>query len=315
MPACGGRAGCSAAEPSAAQPQQQHRQLAALDRPGRGSGPAPPSRGCRRCAARRRPSGPGRSAATPRVRRLTSRRISASRRSISSAQRVDLVLGGDVVLGRGLFGAHGHVSSSVPVPGPGRARAPGPLDTGARGGWSAGGHGHRGPVPVEESAAISSTSAVCHTAGLSGSGGTLSNTMSALFELPQETVTEPRTARGAGPAGGSQPAPARGGRARGVAAADRRGRGVGQDQGAHPPHRLAAGRARRAPRRDHVDHLHQQGRGRDEGAGRRAGRAPRQRDVGVHVPLDVRAHPAARGVSTWACAARSPSTTPTTRAG
>src|SRR5688500_20130286 len=33
--------------------------------------------------------------------------------------------------------------------------------------------------------------------GLSGSGGTLSNTMSALFELPTENPVQPRTERGA----------------------------------------------------------------------------------------------------------------------
>ena len=52
------------------------------------------------------------------------------------------------------------------------------------------------------------------------------------------------------------------------------------DEGTHPvPH----------PRH----HVHQQGRGRDARAGREPGRAGRQDDVGVDVPLGVRAHPAA----------------------
>lgn len=38
---------------------------------------------------------------------------------------------------------------------------------------------------------------MCHTGGLSGSGGTLSNTMSALFELPTDHPVQPRTERGA----------------------------------------------------------------------------------------------------------------------
>jgi DNA helicase II / ATP-dependent DNA helicase PcrA len=38
---------------------------------------------------------------------------------------------------------------------------------------------------------------VCHIGGLSESGGTLSNTMSALFELPTDTPVQPRTERGA----------------------------------------------------------------------------------------------------------------------
>src|SRR6185503_17536230 len=48
------------------------------------------------------------------------------------------------------------------------------------------------------------------------------------------------------------------------------------------------------PRRDHV---HQQGRGRDEGARRRAGRSGRGAHVGVDVPLDVLAPPAPRSAA------------------
>ena len=58
-------------------------------------------------------------------------------------------------------------------------------------------------------------------------------------------------------------------------------------------HLLAA--PRRAARRDPRHHVHQQGRRRDEGAGRRAGRPAGPGDVGVHLPLDVRADPARRG--------------------
>ena len=48
------------------------------------------------------------------------------------------------------------------------------------------------------------------------------------------------------------------------------------------------------PSRDPRDHVHQQGRRRDARARRRARRAGRQDDVGVDVPLGVRAHPAPR---------------------
>ena len=49
------------------------------------------------------------------------------------------------------------------------------------------------------------------------------------------------------------------------------------------------------PGRDPGDHVHQQGRRRDEGAGRRARRAAGPGHVGLHVPLGVRADPAGRG--------------------
>ena len=95
-----------------------------------------------------------------------------------------------------------------------------------------------------------------------------------------------------GAARGSQRAPARGRRPRGLAAARRRRRRLGQDPGAHPPDRLADLRAQRPPRLDPRDHLHQQGRRRDARAGHRAGRRPRQDHVGQHLPLGLRAHPA-----------------------
>ena len=71
----------------------------------------------------------------------------------------------------------------------------------------------------------------------------------------------------------------------------------------------------RAPRRDHVDHLHQQGRGRDEGAGRRAGRAAGPTRCGCPRSTRCACGSCAARPSTSACAARSPSTTPTTPAG
>ena len=62
-------------------------------------------------------------------------------------------------------------------------------------------------------------------------------------------------------------------------------------------HRVAFLIAESACRRSRSwpDHVHQQGRRRDEGPRRRAGRPGRAAHVGVDVPLDVRAHPAARG--------------------
>ncbi len=49
-----------------------------------------------------------------------------------------------------------------------------------------------------------------------------------------------------------------------------------------------------SPLRDPRDHLHQQGRGRDARAARRAVRTVRAVDVGAHVPRDVRADAAGR---------------------
>ena len=78
------------------------------------------------------------------------------------------------------------------------------------------------------------------------------------------------------------------------AAAGGRRRRLGQDPGAHPPHRPPHPRPGRQPLRDPGHHVHQQGRRRDEVAGRRPGRPGGREDVGVDVPLGVRAHPAAR---------------------
>ena len=76
-----------------------------------------------------------------------------------------------------------------------------------------------------------------------------------------------------------------------------RRRGLGQDPGAHAPARLPRRRARRVAVRDPRDHVHQQGRGRDARAGRRAGRPGRAAHVGVDVPRRVLADPAPRGVA------------------
>ena len=80
--------------------------------------------------------------------------------------------------------------------------------------------------------------------------------------------------------------------ARRRAAARRRRRRVRQDPGADPPDRLADLRARRPPRLDPGDHLHQQGRRGDARAGRGPRRPPGPDHVGLDVPLRLRAHPA-----------------------
>ena len=93
---------------------------------------------------------------------------------------------------------------------------------------------------------------------------------------------------------GAQPAAARGGAARGRPGAGRGRRRVGQDPGADPPDRLPGQRAPGASRLDPGHHLHQQGRGRDARPGDRPGRQPGQADVGLDLPLGLRADPASR---------------------
>ena len=85
------------------------------------------------------------------------------------------------------------------------------------------------------------------------------------------------------------------GRARRWPAARRRRCGIGENPCPDKANRVPARRAQRAPRPDHGDHLHQQGRGRDEGTRHGAGRQARQRDVGVDVSLHVRASAPPRG--------------------
>ena len=91
---------------------------------------------------------------------------------------------------------------------------------------------------------------------------------------------------------GPQRAPAGGCGARRSPAARGRGSWLGQDPGAHPPHRVADRRAQGSPGLDPGDHLHQQGRRRDEGAGRGPSREACPDDVGLDLPLRVRADPA-----------------------
>ena len=73
---------------------------------------------------------------------------------------------------------------------------------------------------------------------------------------------------------------------------------VGQDPGAHAPRRALDQGPRRLAVVDPGDHLHQQGRQRDEGARGRAPRGPDAlRDVDHDVPQVLRADPALRGRS------------------
>ncbi len=96
----------------------------------------------------------------------------------------------------------------------------------------------------------------------------------------------------------AQPPAAPGGAARGLAAAYRRRRGVGQDGRPDPADRLFAGRPRRRRRAGTGHHVHQQGGVRDA----RAGEKPDWRPgwvlyVGVDVPLHLRADPAQPGLA------------------
>ncbi len=89
-----------------------------------------------------------------------------------------------------------------------------------------------------------------------------------------------------------QPAPASSRRASGRPAADRRRCRLRQDPRAHPSDRPPAGHRRRAARRDPRDHLHQQGGRRDARARRGCRRAAGPGDVGLDLPLGLRADPA-----------------------
>ena len=72
---------------------------------------------------------------------------------------------------------------------------------------------------------------------------------------------------------GAESGPVRGRDAAGGPGPGDRGRRLGQDPGAHAPPRVPRRRARRVAVRDPRDHVHQQGRGRDARAGRRAASA------------------------------------------
>ena len=93
---------------------------------------------------------------------------------------------------------------------------------------------------------------------------------------------------------GPQPPAARGRRPLRLPAAHRGRRRLGQDPGAHPPDRLPAGHRARPVGRDPRDHLHQQGRRGDARAGGGPHRPLREPDVGLDLPLGVRADPAPR---------------------
>src|SRR6478672_4028133 len=123
------------------------------------------------------------------LRRLISRRISASRWSISSrkagiSSAAGISLSGVVTL---------MVSSSWQTP---ARQSPGVRGLrGFRGGWSAG-HGHRCPVPVEKSPPIQHVSSVPQP-GAVGERRYAVSAMSALFELPVDGSGTPTTKRGA----------------------------------------------------------------------------------------------------------------------
>ena len=92
----------------------------------------------------------------------------------------------------------------------------------------------------------------------------------------------------------AEPRPVRRRHARRGAPAGGGGRRIRQDPGAHPSHRPPDPRPRREPVRHPRDHLHQQGRRRDEVPGGGARRSGGREDVGVDVPLGVRAPPPPR---------------------
>ena len=100
---------------------------------------------------------------------------------------------------------------------------------------------------------------------------------------------------GRAPARRAEPAPARGRHPRRGPAAGAGRRRLGQDAGADPPRRLAAGHRAGAAERDPRDHLHQQGRRGDARARRRAGRRRLAPDVGDDLPRRLRPAAADRG--------------------
>ena len=95
--------------------------------------------------------------------------------------------------------------------------------------------------------------------------------------------------------GGAQPPAARRRRAWRGPAAHPRGRGLGEDPGAHPPHRPPGAHRRRRGGRDPGHHLHQQGRAGDARARRAAGGPAHPRDVAHDLPRGLHADAARRG--------------------
>src|SRR6266536_1220573 len=78
-------------------------------------------------------------------------------------------------------------------------------------------------------------------------------------------------------------------------AADTRLDGLNPQQRAAPPDRLPAGSSGGRARPDPGDHVHEQGGGRDGGAGRGADRLPRAVHVADDLPLGLRPDPAPGG--------------------
>ena len=91
-----------------------------------------------------------------------------------------------------------------------------------------------------------------------------------------------------------EPAAGRGRAVPRAGAAHRRRRGLRQNPRADAPHRLDPHPVRRLAQPDPGHHVHQQGRRRDARTPDRADRAGGPAHVGVHLPLRLRAHPAAR---------------------
>ena len=91
-----------------------------------------------------------------------------------------------------------------------------------------------------------------------------------------------------------EPAAGRGRAVPRAGAAHRRRRGLRQNPRADAPHRLDPHPVRRLAQPDPGHHVHQQGRRRDARTPDRTDRAGGPAHVGVHLPLRLRAHPAAR---------------------
>ena len=190
---------------------------------------------------------------------------------------------------------------SHPVSGLTQETSPG-SGSGPRGSGKQLDHGHRWPVPVEKSPLLNEHVHECATRGR----GCAKEPYCAArprcrftavswgrheFARDRSESSERRS-----PPRRPEPATAQGGAARGLALADRRGRRVRQDGGADAADRLPAGRPRRRRGPGAGHHVHQQGRRRDARTRGAAGRPAGAVDVGVDVPLHLRADPAQPGV-------------------